>query len=149
MKKNLLFLVFILFISIFLVGCGKEVYTEGISSFKYQFGSYNGGYYYYDISVKDDKVIYKAQGSNGVDLNINKEIDKKYLEELNDILNDNQVNLWDGFDKRDDSIMDGASFTLEVKYSDGKKLKALGYMKYPKNYDEAHEKIFEFLKGIK
>lgn len=77
-----------------------------------------------------------------------KEIDKSYLEELAKIINDNEIYKWNGFDKSDKNILDGSSFTLEVNYSNGKTLKAHGYMKYPKNYNEGHKVLSDFLEQI-
>lgn len=150
-KFKVVVFVFLTLCVIFTItGCGKKTeYTGNIISFKYYYGSYNSGYYEYNINVEDDKVIFIAKGYNGVALAVNKEIDSDYLKKLSDLINDNKLYEWDGFDRSDKDILDGYGFTLEVNYNDNTSLKANGYMKYPKNYNEIHPILSEFLKTIK
>ena len=80
-------------------------------------------------------------GGNGVELSINQEISDDKLEELSRIINDNKIYEWNGFGKSEDGILDGYTFELEIKYKDGKEVKAHGYEKYPGNYSEAHKSL--------
>ena len=144
-------LIVLFIVSIFLItGCNsKEKVESNIISFTYGFGSFTGGYYKYKINVVDNKVMFNATGFNGVELDISKEIDSTYLIQLSNIINDNKIYEWDGFDKSDNSILDGYGFSLEISYENGETIKAGGYMKYPKGYDSAHENLFNFLQSIK
>ena len=119
------------------------------TNFTYNYGSYNGGYYEYNIKNKNKKNIFTAKGYNGVNLNINKEIDEYYLEQLSKIIKETNIESWNGFNKKDNKILDGYSFNLKVEYKNGKTINASGYMKYPKNYKNTHKKIVKFLKSIK
>ena len=44
--------------------------------------------------------------------------------------------------------MDGYSFTLIIKYVDGKEIEAYGYMEYPTNYKQVDKEITEYLEKI-
>lgn len=149
MKKKVFLILLLTVILIGITGCNsKEKIDSDIISFKYHYGSYNGYYYEYDINIIDEKIVFTKKGYNNEKLNMEKEIDKSYLEELAKIINDNEIYKWNGFDKSDKNILDGSSFNLEVNYSNDKSLKAYGYMKYPKNYKEGHKALSDFLEQI-
>lgn len=149
MKKKVFLTLLLTIILIGITGCNsKGKIDSDIISFKYHYGSYNDYYYEYDINIIDEKVVLNAKGYNAVNLNVEKEIDKSYLEELAKIINDNEIYKWNDFDKSDKNILDGYGFSLEVNYSNDKSLKAHGYMKYPKNYNEGHKVLSEFLEQI-
>lgn len=139
-------------ISSILNGAGKAIndqnYDKEIVSFHYDYGSYNGGFWEYDIYIEENNTYIEANGQNGVDLRIDKQIDDSVLEDISTIINENEIYKWYGFDKRNTSIYDGYSFLLEVEYEDGEKASAKGYMSYPKNYDEGHEVLSNYLENI-
>ena len=70
-----------------------------------------------------------------------KVVDDEFVQGIKKILSDNEVRKWDGFDKKDKHIMDGAGFTFDMRFSDGTEINAEGYMKYPDNYDEVYHAI--------
>ena len=148
MKKINIFKILVLSLVI-LVGCSSNQPYEGnIIEFDYQYGSFFGGYYDYHLVLDGDVVHVTANGMNGVELEIDKEIDASILEDLSLVINTNKLERWDGFSKEDPHVLDGYSFYLSVKYDDGRTLEASGYEKYPKNYDKVHEEIVELLSGI-
>lgn len=148
--KQKVMLIMLIALPIILIGCSKTSKNESdIVSFSYDYGSFTEGYYKYSITVENDKVLFSAKGLNGINMNINKEIDASYLDNLSEIINDKEIYKWDGFDEKDNSILDGYSFSLKVEYADETTLKADGYMRYPNNYDEGHKKILEFIETIK
>ena len=135
---------------VILVGCSSNKAYEGnITEFEYNYGSFFGGYYEYHLVLDGDVVHVTAEGMNGVDLHIDKDIDASILEELSLVINTNKLERWDGFSKEDPHVLDGYSFDLLVKYDDGRTLEASGYEKYPENYDKVHEEIVEILQAIK
>lgn len=151
MKKKILILIIVM-LMIISTGCEKkeeEKYDGKIISFSYNYGGFSKGYYNYSIEVKDDKVIFEANGHNGVDLNINKEIDSSKLEELAKLINKEKIYEWNNFEEKKEGVLDGNSFSLTIKYDDGKTITAKGYMKYPKNYDEKMSKLLEFIDSLK
>jgi len=127
----------------------KKSYDGEIVGIEYSYGSYHGGYREYEIYIKNDKTYLVAKGGNGIDLNINKRIDNSVLEDISEIIEDNKIYKWYGFDKSDKHILDGYSFSLIVKYKDGKEEKAHGYMKYPSNYEEGHKALSDYLESFK
>jgi hypothetical protein len=119
--------------------------TGDIEKFRYDFGSYFGGYYSYELERRyDGTVAFEASGGNGVELNIYTYIDPAYLEELAQIVNESGIYTWNGFNKSDDGLMDGYGFTLEASYSDGRTLTADGYGKEPGSYNVGHQALSDF-----
>ncbi len=130
-------------------GCGKTVQNNSnIKNFTYDYGSYNGGYYSYAITREDDQIHLDAKGMNGVDLNADKSITESDLNELAKIINDYKIYEWNGFHKSDKNVLDGYSFSIEIQYSDGEIMEASGYMKYPNNYEKAHEALENYLYSL-
>ena len=146
MKKYLL--VTLLFLSIGLVGCGKKDNGK-IIRFFYSYGSYNSGEHVYDIEVKDEKATIKANGYNGIELNLDKEISTSYLEKINNIVKKYDIVSWDKFKKTNYDVLDGDGFSLIIKFENGKEIAATGYMKYPKDYKKASKEIQKILESIK
>ncbi len=154
MKRNLL-LCFASLILIFMVtACGKaDVQTDSkdwgvMEDFSYHYGSYNGGYWDYDIAKDEDGLFYiTAHGSNGVMLDSYIELDSDIMEELNSLVLEQEIEKWNGFDKSDNSVDDGYGFKLIVNY-ENHNITALGYMEEPRNYDTAHIALTEFLERI-
>ena len=145
--RNKKFLILLIAGVLLFVGCGKtkEEYNGKVFSFSYSFGSYFDGYCDYNLNLINNVVKYTAYCNGNDKSNIEKEVDKSYLDEIEKIIKDNNIADWNEFNKSDDDILDGYGFSLEIGYSDGKNIIASGYMKYPDNYDEVHQKIVEFL----
>ena len=133
---------------VILVGCSSNKPYEGnIIEFDYQYDSFFRSYNDYHL-VLDGDVVHVTARVDGVELDIDKEIDASILEELSLVINTNKLEKWDGFSKEDPHVLDGYNFYLLVKYDDGRTLEASGYEKFPKNYDKVHEEIVELLSGI-
>ena len=150
MKKSLL--LFLLIIGAFFVvtGCGEKgkPNESAISVFSYHYGSFFEGYYGYDIEYTDGKIMFTAKGRNGVDLDINKDIDKAKLDELAKLINEEKIYKWNDFSESDDNVMDGYGFGLKVEYEDGGYIEASGYGKYPDDYDKHHKALVTFLESL-
>ena len=133
--KKVFKIVCFLFIMVILglTGCKKYNYEGNIVEFMYEYGSFHGGYYQYKITADDENVQMVAKGFNGIDLNIDKTVNKSIIEELEKVIENNHVGRWNGFDKEKDHSFDGSSFTLEMKYSNGEVIKSHGYEKLDKN----------------
>ena len=123
-------------------------YNGDILSFEYEFGGYPDGIYNYKIYTEKGKVYILAKGMNGVDLNIYKENDTSVLTNLSNIINENRIYEWNGFNKKS-NILDGYSFSLVIKYNDGKEVQAYGHEKYPTNYKNIHKLLLNYLNSIK
>ena len=60
------------------------------------------------------------------------------------IVQENELNRWNGFDKVDKNALDGYGFELCIGYADGQKLCASGSNAFPEGYNTAHKEILEF-----
>lgn len=139
-----------------IVGESKETTTQNINpqestnakiiSFEYEYGSYWGGYYYYNIETIEEKIIFTAKGYNGVELDICKQVSEEDIKKLDSIIKKYKIDEWNGFNESDIAILDGYSYTLKVEYSDGRKIESYGYEKYPENYEEGDKELSELLK---
>ena len=70
-------------------------------------------------------------------------VDSAFALKLEDLLANNGVSKWNGFEKSNKRVLDGDSFALRFTNESGKKLQANGYMKWPKNYIAVKEGIEE------
>jgi len=61
-------------------------------------------------------------------------VEEGFVRELEQLLIDNDVGKWNGFDKTSRTAMDGDGFSLYITMMDETSLDARGYMKWPKNY---------------
>ena len=86
---------------------------------------------------------------NGVDLNLDKELEESVLKDISKIVQENRIYKWNGFSKKNDDISDGYTFSLTIKYNDGKEVKAYGHEKYPKNYENIHKILSNYLETVK
>lgn len=134
---------------VMLTGCaGSRAYKGKMTEFSYHYGSFFGGYYAYDLVLQGDVVHFTAEGKNGVELSVDKEVDPSVLSELSTVMTDRHVERWDGFSKSDDRVLDGYGFSLAVKYDDERTLIADGYEKYPKDYWEVHDALVRILETV-
>ena len=118
MNKKIFTIILLILSIITVTGCGKkDKYSDKIKSFKYSFGSFNGGYIDYEIYKSDKKTMIKIEGYNGKDIKIEKEIPESDLEEISKIILDKKIYNWNKFDESDNMILDGNSFSLNVVYN--------------------------------
>ena len=68
------------------------------------------------------------------------EVDKSVIEEIENILDKYNVYTWDGFDKSDQNVLDGDSFSFYVDMNE-KHISAHGYMSWPNNYGSVKSEI--------
>ena len=85
MKK----LIFVILCLGMLTAChDKSQYQDKqLIQFTYNFRPYFDGYWYYRISMEEETRILEAEDKNGVDLNIDREIDSKVFMEIQQIIN--------------------------------------------------------------
>lgn len=126
----------------------NEEKNNEIKSFHYSYGSFLNGYLDYDIREENGTIFLSASGKNGIDLEIDKEVDEKILEDIEKLIEDNHIENWNGFSEVDHDILDGYSYNLIIKYKNGKKLLATGYMKFPANYEQGHKALTEYLEEL-
>ena len=122
--------------------------NSDIESFTYNYGSGEGAWNEYSITIKNGKYNIKGVGYSESTLNINKDIKSSDMDKLNSIIKENNIASWDGFDESDNNVLDGYGFKLVVKYKNGNTIEAKGYMKYPDNYKKGHNALEEFLESF-
>ena len=134
-------------------GCKTKGLTElgNLETFEYDYGSFNGGYWRFEITKADDGVagsdseyLFIAQGSNGIDLDVEAYVGQDTLDDLAAIIVSNDILSWDGFSGSDNDVLDGYSFTLKVESTEGT-IFASAYMKLPDNYDQGHAALSKYL----
>ena len=74
-----------------------------------------------------------------------KSVDEELLEQLTKFCRDNKVGRWNGFHKINKNVLDAGGWSLWIKLENGKEIEASGYMKYPSNYREIINGIFEIV----
>ena len=101
----------------------------------YTNGYMMNAYTRYQLIIENDKYIAKIK-PYGVDENdiLEIEVSKDLMEEISKVLKKYEVGKWDGFDKTDQGVLDGDSFSFSVLLNNDKDISASGYMKWPKNY---------------
>lgn len=128
---------------------GEGVYQ--INKLKY---SYTSGYginedVFYEIDCEDDcMLIYKEYGKDEKD-SISIKLTDKDMDKFENMLNKYHVLSWKGFNKSDNNVLDGNSFSFSLRYNDDEKLSASGYMMYPDHYRDFKEKFEEYVNEIK
>ena len=155
MKKIVIILLFVIFISIlFLIklkGGKKMVEISEIKSFHfgYSVNMMMNGNVSYDVKLLDDKYIatikpYMIDNDDALEI----ELSDSQVETLRNILIDNKVNKWDGFDKADKNVLDGNSFSLFIHFVNKDSISAKGYMNWPENYGKVSGCFDEFFNEI-
>ncbi|MBR5347022.1 MAG: hypothetical protein IK129_05205 [Deltaproteobacteria bacterium] len=70
------------------------------------------------------------------------------LAALETLLVQHKVAAWDGFKGSNRNVLDGNSFSRSLSYTNGRKVSAGGYMRFPQGYGEAEKAIRALLDGI-
>ncbi len=112
-------------------------------TFSYDFGSYHGGYWSYEIKEENGVLKFKAKGRNGVKLNLTSTIEDIEIQELITIIKKYNLAEWNNFHQSNPDIIDGYEFNLKYIY-EKEIVNAYGYMEYPKKYKEGHAEITSF-----
>ena len=131
-RGNKILLIFLF--TIIFTGCGittgsKIEKPNGLQMFEYNYGSFNDGEWNFKIIYEKNKYLFTAVGYNGVDIDTEKYVSQDVIEELERIIISNNILSWNGFDNRDQDILDGYGFRLRVEYYDDTVISACGYEK--------------------
>lgn len=68
-------------------------------------------------------------------------VDDAWVAALTDIVQQNNMILWDGFSESSSMLLDGTHFYIALEFSDGTTVNANGYGCFPENYGNASEAI--------
>ena len=135
--SGVLLLLLILLILVLLL-LPKDKKIENITHLRF---SYTTGYHMnasvsYEIDLIDDKYILKVKPTD-----IPEEETKEYILskekvlEIENKLNEYHVSRWNNFNKNNQYVLDGDSFSINIKSND-LEISASGYMMWPNNYRE-------------
>ena len=121
-----------------------------IESFNYSYstGMAVNSYSRYRLSCTNKCTAWIKPNNISEDNELKIDISKDQIEELQNILKKYEVGKWNGFDKFDQNVLDGRSFTINIKMKNGDRVDASGYMKWPKNFGEVSKEIEEFFDDI-
>lgn len=110
----------------------------------FHFG-YGGGHYGSDFTIwqENGETYFECYESPWGVKNVYAEVDAGVFDDLEKLVHENQINKWNGFDKRDNAS-DGDGFIFAFKYGDIS-INAQGVQYYPKNYEEGHEALKNYL----
>ena len=116
--------------------------------------SYSNGYMMnaniiYEFKKEEDKYIanikpYLVADDDALSIELN--IDT--IENIVEVLKKYEVSKWDGFNKSDQGVLDGDSFSLYVWFENDKSIHASGYMKWPENYSNVRNEISDIFMEI-
>jgi hypothetical protein len=117
-------------------------------SINYTTGTYIYADILYEIECSDKCIArFKPNGVSYEEKN-EKDIDKNTIKKIENVLNKYDVIKWNGFNQNDKNVLDGNSFSVNIKYNDNKTIEAHGYMMYPKNYRDVLKEIKEIFNEI-
>ena len=129
----------------------EDLDVEKIKSFyiTYSNGYAMNSYTRYELRLEDGKYLaeIKPYGVSEEDL-LEIEVDKSVIDKIAEVLKKYEVNKWNGFDKTDQGVLDGDSFSLSVGLEDNKSISAHGYMMWPEHYRDVVSEISSIFMDI-
>lgn len=117
----------------------EEKKIENIKYFRF---SYSTGYHMnasvsYEIDLVKDKYIVKVKPTDIPEEETKEfELSKEKVLEIENKLNEYHVSRWNKFHKVDKYVLDGNSFSLNIRMDNNETIEASGYMMWPVNYRE-------------
>lgn len=99
----------------------------------------------YTVTLKDGTYYMRTYYDDEEDLG--EPIETSAVDELYRIYIDNNVASWNGFDKTNEGVLDGETFSLEIVLVDGTSIRAHGDNAFPENYFEVMGQFRDILMG--
>lgn len=146
----LLCIVIVVVIFIVLLKRPKKVSITNIKllEFSYTNGTMINSNVYYKLECNDDCGATISPYGTAMEDAKEFKVDKGVVLDIENVLNKYDVAIWNGFNKTDKYVLDGDSFSINIKMSDGKTIEASGYMMWPKNYRSVEEELDKIFKNI-
>lgn len=125
-----------------------------ITNFEYLHFSYSTGNMIYSnvrysIDLKEGKYIATIKPNDVPDEEAKEvEINEETIKQIIEVLNEYDVLSWDKFNKSDKNVLDGDSFSFNMKLDDKQSISASGYMEWPKNYGNVKGELDDILKKL-
>lgn len=124
--------------------------TGKLLRFQYTYGVFLSGAYEFILESDPDhdtQVIFKAEKFTNEYEPVQVMLNNQVLQDIDSIIKSRDIFTWDGFKQYNHDVKDGYSFNLNVDY-EHTKIRASGYMKYPKNYHSGHDELADYLKKL-
>ena len=119
---------------VLLLSKDKKIENITYLRFTYTTGYHMNASVSYEIDLKDNKYILKIKPTDIPEEETQEYIlSKKQMLEIENKLNKYHVSRWNNFHKNNKYVLDGDSFSMNIKYSNNE-ISASGYMMWPKNY---------------
>ena len=124
-------------VSLFRIVRKKDMDRISHLSFRYTAGTALNARVCYELTEKNGRchifVLPKGHSENEV---LAIDVPNSFAESVRQILLQYHTGRWNGFDKKCRRVLDGRSFTLNVRFHSGKEIHAHGYMRRPKHFRE-------------
>lgn len=155
MKDKIIWILITIFV---LVGLGVILLfttrPKTIDTIEYMRFSYSSGwdaysYTRYEIEKIDEDYYLDIKPSGVPEEEIQTiRLDKETINKIIDIFNKYNVSKWNRFNKYDKDVLDGDSFSFDLKTEDNNYISASGYMKWPNNYKEVRKELYDLLNPL-
>ena len=125
---------------------GKPVSDIVLLDLIYQYGNYMNAFVHYRVLKDEDgysAVLKLRDKSEDESVRFPVTHDKEV--EIEDMLNRYKAGKWNGFNRSDKYVLDGRSFSFQVKMADGSEVYAHGYAAFPRNFREVREELEKIL----
>ena len=132
----LLLLLILLILVLLLLPKDKKIENVTHLRFSYTTGYHMNASVSYEIDLIDDKYIATIKPTDLPEESAKEiELNKKQVLEIENKLNEYHVSKWNNFHKNNQYVLDGDSFSINIKSND-LEISASGYMMWPNNYRE-------------
>lgn len=132
----LLLLLILLILVLLLLPKDKKIENVTHLRFTYTTGYHMNASVAYEIDLIDDKYIATIKPTDLPEESAKEiELNKKQVLEIENKLNEYHVSRWNNFHKNNQYVLDGDSFSINIKSND-LEISASGYMMWPNNYRE-------------
>lgn len=127
-------------------GCtklNKKTEIKDLKSFIFSYSTGNEIYsnVRYELDCNENcQITIKPSGISDED-KYEVKVDYKFGKRIEDVLNKYNVASWNGFNKSDQNVLDGDSFSIYIDYNDNGYISASGYMMWPDNYSNVKNEL--------
>ena len=121
-----------------------------LRSFIYNYGKASDMMTTFWLYDEEDRFVFRyvsAQLREGGEYSTELRLPLTVSGEIKNFIKEQELYLWNGFNKTNSVIATGKSFSLKADF-DNYRLRAEGMVMVPKDYDEKHELLKNFLEGL-
>lgn len=127
----------------------KKIENMNHLRFTYTTGYHMNASVQYEINLVDGKYIASIKPTDLPEESIQEfELSKDKVKEIEDKLNEYHVGRWNGFNKSNKYVLDGDSFSLNIRLGKDDFIDASGYMMWPNNYREVRDYLDSVLGSL-